>query len=216
MGTRWMFFMVLFFCSCLVCEGQLVTKRDYAAAIALQAGGSVSVLIPGSSSKPGVTPMGGLKLTFPFTRKWFLGSEINYAELKAGYSEKTAGAGESGTLKTEVRLSEIQIPVYLKYMLNSNKESILLGGYFSRTFKNRIDASLNDVDVALSDLSNQWGGGVTVGYERKLARSLNLMVRVSGGVNQLLNDVPGKSVYPLQLSILLSYDMFRIGDCHCD
>ena len=63
-------------------SGQLVRRKDYDLAVALQAGGGTSVGIPFRDVRMFVVPVGGLKMTIPFTRKWFLGSEINYSRLK--------------------------------------------------------------------------------------------------------------------------------------
>ncbi len=61
-------------------SGQLVRRKDYDLAVALQAGGGTSVGIPFRDVRMFVVPVGGLKMTIPFTRKWFLGTEVNYAD----------------------------------------------------------------------------------------------------------------------------------------
>ena len=58
-------------------SGQLVRRKDYDLAVALQAGGGTSVGIPFRDVRMFVVPVGGLKMTIPFTRKWFLGTEVN-------------------------------------------------------------------------------------------------------------------------------------------
>ena len=57
-------------------SGQLVRRKDYDLAVALQAGGGTSVGIPFRDVRMFVVPVGGLKMTIPFTRKWFLGTEV--------------------------------------------------------------------------------------------------------------------------------------------
>lgn len=52
-------------------SGQLVRRKDYDLAVALQAGGGTSVGIPFRDVRMFVVPVGGLKMTIPFTRKWF-------------------------------------------------------------------------------------------------------------------------------------------------
>ena len=50
-------------------SGQLVRRKDYDLAVALQAGGGTSVGIPFRDVRMFVVPVGGLKMTIPFTRK---------------------------------------------------------------------------------------------------------------------------------------------------
>lgn len=204
--------------------GQLVRRVDYDAAFALQAGGDIGMLVP-FGSKPGVfvQPTGGLKMTFPFTRKWFLGSEINYSRIKYNSTytleRNVAGAGQwvAGQEKSRGRLDmkQIQVPVYLKYMLSSNRESILFGVYGAYVF----DASAESENggIAAGNMES-WNAGLTVGYELRVVKHLNLMFRVSGGVKDVLksDNIWGKKLFPLQASLTLSFDVLRIGDCGCD
>lgn len=203
--------------------GQLVRRVDYDAAFALQAGGDIGMLVP-FGSKPGVfvQPTGGLKMTFPFTRKWFLGSEINYSRIKYNSTytldRNVAGAAQwaAGQEKSRGRwdIKQIQLPVYLKYMLGSNRESILFGVYGAYVF----DASVKSEDGGNAAGMESWNAGLTVGYELRVVKHLNLMFRLSGGVKDVLksDNVWGKKLFPLQASLTLSFDVLRIGDCGCD
>lgn len=192
--------------------GQLVTRKDYDAAFAIQAGGELSFLVPFKSPKPGISPTIGLKMTFPFTRKWFMGSEINYSVFKCG-NKLTSSSAEN--VNADFNLKRIQMPIYLKYMLNSNKASILFGVYASRVFD---DKSAFAAENPFSAEVNPWDAGITLGYEQRIVKHLNLMVRLSGGGMSLLkkNTYTNESLYPLQGSLTLSYDFLRIGDCGCD
>lgn len=205
------------------CVGQLVRKVDYDAAFALQAGGDIGMFFP-FGSKPGVfvQPTGGLKMTFPFTRKWFLGSEVNYSRLKYNATYPVDRPG-TGLLPEQVRgrfdLKQIQVPVYLKYMLGSNRESILFGVYGAYVF----DASVKGEDVAggngvLAEKAENWNAGLTVGYELRVVKHLNLMFRLSGSVKDVLksDNIWGKKLFPVQAGLTLSFDVLRIGDCGCD
>ena len=100
--------------------GQLVRRKDYDAAFALQVGGETSALTAFQNAGFLLRPVAGLKMTFPFTRKWFLGGEINYSELKYSFA---------GPQQTDFHIKQLHVPVYLKYMLNCNKASVLFGLY---------------------------------------------------------------------------------------
>lgn len=228
-------FMKVFVCCILLLVvglesfGQLVRRKDYDAAFALQAGGEMAMLFPGGK-KPGlsVCPTGGLKMTFPFTRKWFLGMEINYSQLKykATYrlSEK-AIPGFNGDAEAHWDIRQIQVPVYLKYMLNCNKASVIFGfwggWYFDRDLRLR-----SDVFEGVSresgrsvydgkEMLDRWNAGITVGYEHQIVKHLDIMFKVTGGFKEVSGDGWNKRIFPLQANLTLSFDILRIGDCGC-
>ena len=93
-------------------SGQLVRRKDYDLAVALQAGGGTSVGIPFRDVRMFVVPVGGLKMTIPFTRKWFLGTEVNYADHRFD-SRYAPGENTDRKQKVRFRLKELQLPVYL-------------------------------------------------------------------------------------------------------
>lgn len=205
---------------------QLVRKKDYDAAFALQVGGETGVLTSFRDMKMAVTPLGGLKMTFPFSRKWFLGSEVNYSRLKYSFA---SGAGTHQQADFDIK--QLQVPVYLKYMLNNNRSSVLFGVYGTYALDASLHSSfrgtepignastLNDGVVGnYSALMDTWNAGVTLGYELRIVKHLNIMCRVSAGMKNVLKsqDMFGKKLYPAQATITLSYDIFRIGDCGCD
>lgn len=206
--------------------GQLVRKVDYDAAFALQAGGDIGMLVP-FGSKPGVfvQPTGGLKMTFPFTRKWFLGSEINYSRLKYNSTypadRRLPGteplAGED--CRGHFNLNQIQVPVYLKYMLGSNRESILFGIYGAYVFDGSVEGGGIPVEsgIVFGNMES-WHAGLTIGYELRIVKHLNLMFRLSGSVKEVLKsgNIWGKKLFPVQAGLTLSFDVLRIGDCGCD
>ena len=198
-------------------SGQLVRRKDYDLAVALQAGGGTSVGIPFRDVRMFVVPVGGLKMTIPFTRKWFLGTEVNYADHRFD-SRYAPGENTDRKQKVRFRLKELQLPVYLKYMLNWNRASLLFGGYAGYYYQNKSGVSGPDPAVALDDETEKWNAGLTFGYEYRIVKHLNVMCRVSAGLNDLMHSrgISGKNVFPLQACITVSYDIFRVGDCGCD
>lgn len=200
-------FCILFLGMILESSGQLVRRKDFDAAFALQVGGETSALTAFRQSALSLRPLAGLKMTFPFTRKWFLGSEVNYSELKYGFADPEK-------VKLEVR--QIQVPLYVKYMLPCNKASVLFGGYGSFVTGGKLVAA--SPESGETGKVGNWHVGLTVGYEHRIVKHLEIMCRISGGMKAIVEKQPLVSAkrYPLQACITLSYDIFRIGDCGCD
>ena len=195
---------------------QLVTKKDYTAAFALQAGAESGVLMTSKISKFSVTPSAGLKMTFPFSRKWFMGSEINYSQFK------TLNKYSNTTSRLELDLEQIAVPVYAKYMLNSNRGMLLFGGYVSCLLSDNHSYCVNgeslSPEVSPASLKNgikKWDYGFILGYEQLFTRHLALSFKINCGVQSLANLPDDKKCIPLKASLTLSYDLFRIGDCGC-
>lgn len=193
--------------------GQLVRKRDYDVALALQAGGNISLAMPFRHPQIGVMPQGGLKMTFPFDRKWFIGTEINYLSLNfKGRYPLTTGTDDQMVLDAELR--QLEVPVYLKYMLNCNRASVLLGVYGAYTLQYDFPRE----EQKEFDPDKDWNMGVTLGYEYQIVKRLNVMCRISAGVRELMKTeyTGGRSLFPLRMSLTISYDVLRIGGCGCD
>lgn len=200
--------------------GQLVRRKDYDAAFALQAGGGSGILTTFHHPVLSLTPTAGLKMTFPFTRKWFLGSEINYEQLKYKVHKQvnTPWGNLQEKQKATFDLKQVGIPVYLKYMLNCNKASLLFGIYGSYTFDARFTTSFNEESDAGNDNMEDWNAGIVIGYEHRLAKHLNVMCRINAGVREVVQDYKlfGDKLFPVSACLTLSYDILRIGDCGCD
>lgn len=197
----------------ILCEGfgQLVRRKDYDAAFALQVGGETGAVTSFQKAGFSLCPVAGLKMTFPFTRKWFLGSELNYSELKYSFA---------GPWQTDFNIKQLHIPVYLKYMLNCNKASVLFGLYGSYVADRHCSVVLAD-SSGCTDMSRNletWSAGITVGFEYRVVKRLHMMCRISGGMKEAVKGqtIFKDKLFPLQACITLSYDILRIGDCGCD
>lgn len=204
-------FCLLFLGIILESFGQLVRRKDYDAAFALQAGGETGALTAFRQAGFSLRPVAGLKMTFPFTRKWFLGGEINYSELKYSFTAPR---------QTDFDIKQLHVPVYLKYMLNCNKASVLFGGYGSYVADGHCTVvsadSPDDTDIS-RDLET-WSAGITAGFEYRIVKRLHMMCRISGGVKEAVKKRTffKDKLFPLQACVTLSYDILRIGDCGCD
>lgn len=210
--------------SSLAGQGQLVRKRDYDAAFALQAGIGSGIAVPGKPEEMKIDGIYGLKMTFPFNRKWFLGAEVNYNPLHFA-NEKTFSSpqGDPVTSKLDIDLQTLNVPVYVKYLLRNNRTGLLLGGYFSRHLKSEFKFSDGNGISGFPDEyeagTEKWDAGITAGVEQKLLKHLNLLFRVSGSLKSITGKEAGlhpENTFPLQAHLTLSYDILRIGDCGCD
>lgn len=229
MKIRLFFLLVMFVGLMFDSFGQLVRKKDYDAAFALQGGGSLGLLTSFKGGDLSCRPFGGLKMTFPFTRQWFLGGEVNYSALKYCFVSSLLkdgpvdkdNFGGGGDWKMDFDLKELQIPVYVKYMLPCNRASVLFGFYGSYVLDARMSASL------VSDVMEQayageletylWNCGLTIGYEHRIIKHLEVMFRCSAGLKEVTEyKVTSSPLLPLQFSLAISYDILRIGDCGCD
>jgi len=198
------------FCSIISAQAQLVTKKDYSAAFAIQTGGEGNLLIGMKPASFRVTPLAGLKMTFPINRQWFIGSEINYSQLKA--------SGKEEDLKIHLNLKNIAVPVYVKRMLNSNRASVLLGAYLHYLTDSQLTFSSSGVSFPATDVYSlrDWNYGVIAGYEQQIIKHLNLTLKISCGMQSLgSTTLTSKKQIPLQTSLTLSFEIFRLGDCGC-
>lgn len=201
---------------------QLVRKKDYDAAFALQLGGETGMLTSFGHAEIALRPLAGLKMTFPFNRKWFLGSEINYSELKYKCSgeleEVLAGISLNEERQAEFDIKQIQVPLYLKYMLNCNKASVVLGFYGAYVFDSQVSLSSKEQDTDITGWIDNWHAGITLGYEHRIVKHFNIMCRIDAGLKEVVkkHSFFKDKLLPIQASITLSYDIFRVGDCGCD
>jgi len=205
-------------------RGQMIGKKDYDVAFALQAGGNVALPLPFGSPEVKVQPVGGLKMTFPFNRKWFIGAEVNYQSLRL----KSRYAGETGRgqenpekLRIDARLRQMEVPLYVKYMLNCNRASVLLGVFGTYSFQADLPGNETGAvtpDPEKTEIAPVWNAGITLGYEHQIVKHLNIMCRVGMGMQELMKPeyLGGKKLLPLHAALTLSFDILRIGGCGCD
>lgn len=195
---------LFFFSATAAGYAQLVTKKDYKAAVGVQAGAECGIFPAATVSQVYVTPAAGLKMTFPFNRKWFVGSEINYGRLRTCNKYPDAQGGN----RLELDLHQIAVPVYARYMLTSNRAALLFGGHLTCRIGSE---SHSPAPVAVK----KWNCGMTAGYEQLLTSRLRLAFKADYGLLSQTGSSAGKKFTPLKAGISLSYDLLRIGDCGC-
>ncbi len=209
------FILVVHFCS-----AQLVRRVDYDAAIAVQAGGSTGILLPGKIDGMKFDGIYGLKMTFPFTRRWFLGAEFNYNQLRTQNKHSFSfSEGENiyqRDVEADLKIQALNVPVYVKYLLGPYGNSILCGGYFSWIYKGRL--AVYEKKKRFQADTDKWDAGVVIGVGQRIVKHLNLMFKINVSVKDLMkkSDLYPKKIFPVQANLTLSYDIFRIGDCGCD
>ena len=193
---------------------------DYDAAIAVQAGGSTGILLPGKINGMKFDGIYGLKMTFPFTRRWFLGAEFNYNQLRTQNKHSFSfSEGENiyqRDVEADLKIQALNVPVYVKYLLGPYGNSILCGGYFSWIYKGRL--AVYEKKKRFQADTDKWDAGVVIGVGQRIVKHLNLMFKINVSVKDLMkkSDLYPKKIFPVQANLTLSYDIFRIGDCGCD
>lgn len=202
------------------CSAQLVRRVDYDAAIAVQAGGSTGILLPGKIDGVKFDGIYGLKMTFPFTRRWFLGAEFNYNQLRTQNKHRFSSSGGEdiyqGDAEADLKMQALNIPVYVKYLFGPYGSRILCGGYFSWIYKGRLVVYEKEKYVQAD--TDKWDAGIVIGIEQRIIKHLNLMFKINTSVKDLLKeaDLYPRKMFPVQANLTLSYDIFRVGDCGCD
>ncbi len=198
-----------------ICSGQLVTKKDFDAAFALQAGIGSGMAFPAAKGGLKFEGTGGLKMTFPFTRVWFLGAEVNYNRLRTENKLEIAGNdGVEAVFRQEI--PSVQIPVYARVMMRNNKTSLLFGGYYARHFDGKIDRQYEEGFRREPYEPESGSAGVVAGVEQIIGRNLYVTFKVNGSLTDIAPKARFESrLYPVQASLTISYDLLRIGDCGC-
>lgn len=199
-------------------SAQLVTKRDYSAAIAIQAGGAVNLFLPDRLSDINIQPTAGLKMTFPFNREWFMGAEINYNVLRLTNNNiYFPGDQPEDSEPLKLKIHQVQVPLYVKRMLRSNRASLLFGGYFAWNYDHKFTGPKEGSVLYEGDEPEKWEAGLLIGFEQNLAKGLDLTVKVCGGLKNLhKNGETDQKSYPVQANLTLSYRLLRLGGCKCD
>lgn len=210
------FIIITIIISSLNTYSQLVTKRDYNVSFAIQAGATVNLFLPDEVSGINIQPGGGLKMTFPFNRQLFMGAEINYNRLSINKEQGSSEKNDYIKIKTDI--NQIQVPLYLKRMLRSNRASLLFGGYISWNYNTNQNKKGEMQPHAFPYEVDQWEAGALIGYEQNLAKGLDLTFKISGGARNIFknNSTTDKKSYPLQAGVALSYRLLRLGGCKCD
>ncbi|PKP43236.1 MAG: PorT family protein [Bacteroidetes bacterium HGW-Bacteroidetes-10] len=218
-----------------------------------QVGTDIGVTLPYPISKiegsfnpyPDILPSLGARTTFRFRDGWTFAAEVTYktvamtADARVENQKMRGGADGSdqyftGTAFMESSFTQLEVPLYLKYMFGkSRSHRVLIGGYYSYILdakfvsearKGFIGAAPDNADDLITpdnprrmdfsgDLSG-WDIGVLVGYELGINSKLNMGIRVMTGVKDIFrNESPFEnSMIHLRGTLVVSYNIFETGN----
>ncbi|NTU95553.1 MAG: PorT family protein [Bacteroidales bacterium] len=192
---------------------------------------------------PKILPSIGARTTFKFRAGWTFAAELTYktvamtADARVENQRMKGEAGSTdqyftGTASIESSYTQLEVPLYLKYMIGRNRSHrVLLGGYYSyildATFiseakKGFIGAAPDNPDdvvnpdnpriMDFSETLSNWDAGIILGYEIGINSRLNLGIRAMVGMKDIFkNDPPFDfKMIPVRGSVLISYDLFEI------
>ena len=132
-----------------------------------------------------------------------------------------------GRANTSMSFTQLEMPLYVKYRFNERNRAFL-GGYYSRIFSGKFEASAldgrlqnpddpNDIvivhpsDPAYQNFSENidvWDAGFIVGYERKIFRNTTLSGRFSTGFKDIFKpneNYLDYSMWNMRGTVTLSY-----------
>ena len=190
---------------------------------------------------PDILPSLGARTSFRFKQGWILGAEVTYktvsmtanarVENQMMLSNDNTPQYFSGTAFLSSSFSQLEVPLYVKYMIGKKgTHRVLLGGYWSYILDGMFttearkgyigsepDSADNIIDPSnpiLMDFSSSlgnWDAGIVVGYELGINEKLNMGIRIMTG----LRDIFGGStpfeykMIHLRGTIVVSYNIFE-------
>lgn len=201
-------------------------SKDYSVNFAIQAGISTGFMSSGTIDGMKYDGIYGLKMDFPFQKKWSIGAEINYTQLRTENKHDIQTLIISSSAKRtyelifkdqaliKINLHALSVPFYVKYKFNAQRTAVFLGGYFSVNFKRKISIPTNIIGgttswepegetqnpslTFLPDMpeADKWDAGLTLGIEQQIVKQLFIMLRVSGSCKDILKQA---DFYPKKL-----------------
>lgn len=196
---------------------------------------------------PKVLPSLGARSAFRFRDGWSFAAEVTYktiamtADARVENQRMKGDASNAdqyftGTAFMESSVTQLEIPLYAKYMVGkSRKHRVCIGGYYSYILdasfisearKGFVGAAPDSPDDVITpanprtmdfsgSLSN-WDAGILLGYEIGINSQLNLGIRVMAGVKDIfIIDSPfDYKMIPLRGTFVISYDLFEVRAGH--
>lgn len=195
--------------------------------------------IPGTiNAYPQINASIGAKFGFTLVKGWGIGAEINYKTIgmKADarvnnqkFNMDDATMYFSGTTKTEMKFTILEVPLYAKYHFRDGKNVVYGGLYYSHVFSGTFIADptkgyvgarqdmveitdMSSITMDFTPYLDNWDLGFLVGYERKIYDRLNLSIRFSMGFKDIFE--PSSHYFDYNMlnmrgGIAISYDLFK-------
>lgn len=136
-----------------------INTKDYVADFAVQAGIGTGFISSGTIEKLKLDGIYGLKMDFPFNKKWSIGAEIDYTQLRTENKHSIIRGRHyyiskdytydfiiKDQARIKINLHTLSIPFYVKYKFNAQRTAVFLGGYFSVNFKRKVSFSMPMVE----------------------------------------------------------------------
>ncbi len=237
----------------LVLPGRIIAQKEspFIWSFAPQVGTDIGAPVPFPLSSmggdynpyPKILPSIGARSTFKFREGWTFAAELTYktvamtanARVENQRMKGEAGSPDqyfTGTANIESSYTQLEIPLYVKYMIGRDRvHRVLLGGYYSYILDaafvstaqkgfvgaapNNADDVVNPYNPRIMDFSralSNWDAGIIIGYEIGISSRLNLGIRAMVGMKDIFqNDSPFDfKMIPVRGTVLISYDLFEI------
>lgn len=189
---------------------------------------------------PEILPSLGARTTFRFKRGWVFAAELTYktvamtanarVENQMMLSNNETPQYFSGTAFLNSRFSQLEIPLYAKYLIGKRGiHRVLIGGYWSYILDglfttearkgyigsqpDSADDIIDPSNPILMDFSSSlgsWDAGVLVGYELGINERLNMGLRIMTGMRDIFG---GRTPFEYKMihlrgTIVVSYNIF--------
>ena len=191
---------------------------------------------------PDILPSLGARTSFSFKHGWVLGAEVTYktvsmtANARVENQMMLSGSGNakqyfSGTAFLRSSFTQLEVPLYVKYMIGERGiHRVLLGGYWSYMLEgkfstearkgyigsepDRVDNIVDPAYPILMDFSKSlgdWDAGILVGFELGINERLNMGIRVMTGLRDIFGgSTPFEySMIHLRGTIVVRYNIFE-------
>ena len=190
---------------------------------------------------PRLSPSIGIALSYTYQYRWNIGLELTYkrigmdADIRVT-NQKFKGEGViqyfTGTAEMNMSFTLLEAPLYAKYMFGKSRQhSVILGGYFAYNLrtsfqsvaKKGFNGPLPDVvesvitDPMVMDFSatlDTWDAGLLFGYQTRILNRVHFGIRALVGFKDIFlpdTDFFDYKMYPMRGSLVLNYDLLRIG-----
>jgi hypothetical protein len=192
--------------------------------------------IPGTiNAYPQINPALGANISFSLIKGWGLGVEVNYKivamradarVINQKFNMDNATMYFTGTTKTDMKFTMLEIPLYTKYRFN-NRNFAFAGLYYSHIFSGHFVADpvkgysgaspdiaeitdVSDIAMDFSPYMDSWDCGALVGYERAIFDRLKLAIRFSMGLKDIFkpsNNYFDYNMLHMRGGVTMTYDL---------
>lgn len=254
---------ILFFISAADAQGQIKgSGRGVGYDIGVHVGMDIGAAAPWPLKHTGgmnmsavakLSPALGGSFTMHLPKRFSLSGEVTWKQVGIDASARVAAQRFSnkkedgttsivefrGTADVKMAFSMLEVPVYIGYGFNCNKNRLYIGGYYSHVFKAEFDTTPrkgvvvnpelavdpdpilitpenpipDGVMPAFNDYLDNWDAGFLIGYEWQIIPRLNLTARFSMGLKDIFkpnNNYLDYKMLHMRGTVMVSYKLFRL------